>query len=160
MVASAKSWLCHAGVDRESPILPWGSPSKVPHLSPVQASTRYLSHLREAWNYDMSEGRDEWCMEQCDVVLTVPASFDEVARELTIRAAREAGLTKLTLLEEPQAAFYSWVRSQGTFWRDQEIHSFLRCLFYPFENPFFIGRDIMRDFHLKSRDFDHALLRV
>ena len=113
LVSSAKSWLCHGGVDREAPILPWGSPSEVPHLSPVEASARYLQHLREAWDHSMCKGRPEWTLGQSDVVLTVPASFDEVARELTVRAARQAGLEQLTLLEEPQAAFYSWVRSQG-----------------------------------------------
>jgi len=119
LVNSAKSWLCHAGVDRESDLLPWGQSSDVPHISPVEASSRYLRHLREAWDQEMSSGRSEWCMAKNDVVLTVPASFDEVARELTVRAAREAGIERLTLLEEPQAAFYSWVRSQGEFWRDQ-----------------------------------------
>ncbi len=119
LVTSAKSWLCHGGVNRESGILPWGSPSEIPHLSPVEVSARYLQHFREAWDHSMSNGRAEWTMGQSDVVLTVPASFDEMARELTVRAARQAGLQKLTLLEEPQAAFYSWVRSQGEFWRDQ-----------------------------------------
>ena len=119
LVSSAKSWLCHDGVDRQSGILPWGSPSDVPHLSPVEASARYLQHMREAWDHGMSNGRPEWTMGQSDVVLTVPASFDEVARELTVAAARQAGLARLTLLEEPQAAFYSWVRSQGDYWREQ-----------------------------------------
>jgi molecular chaperone DnaK (HSP70) len=119
LVASAKSWLCHSGVDREQGILPWGSPSDVPHVSPIDASSRYLQHMREAWDQGMSNGRPEWTLSQSDVVLTVPASFDEVARELTVRAARQAGLERLTLLEEPQAAFYSWVRSQGEFWREQ-----------------------------------------
>jgi len=121
LVSSAKSWLCHSGVDRESALLPWGSPSDVPHISPIDAAARYLQHIREAWNSDRSEGRTEWCLEQSEVVLTVPASFDEVARTLTVRAARLAGfnLARLTLLEEPQAAFYSWVRSQGSFWQEQ-----------------------------------------
>ncbi len=119
LVSSAKSWLVHAGVDRQAPILPWGSPSEVPHLSPVEASGRYLQHLREAWDRAMSRGRREWTLGESDVILTVPASFDEVARELTVAAARRAGLERLTLLEEPQAAFYSWVRSQGDLWRDE-----------------------------------------
>ena len=119
LVASAKSWLCHAGVDRQAPILPWGSPSEVPHLSPVEASQRYLQHLREAWDRQMSQGRSEWTIAGSEVVLTVPASFDEAARELTVEAARSAGLERLTLLEEPQAAFYSWVRSQGEEWHEQ-----------------------------------------
>jgi molecular chaperone DnaK (HSP70) len=119
LVSSAKSWLCHSGVDRTAGILPWGSPSEIPHVSPIEASARYLAHMREAWDHQMSNGRPEWTLGQSDVVLTVPASFDEVARELTVRAAREAGLGRLTLLEEPQAAFYSWVRSQGDAWREQ-----------------------------------------
>ena len=119
LIASAKSWLCHNGVDRQSPILPWGSPSEVPHLSPVEVASHVLQHIREAWDHTMSNGRPEWTMGQSDAVLTVPASFDEVARELTVAAAREAGLSRLTLLEEPQAAFYSWVRSQGDFWREE-----------------------------------------
>ncbi|MFH1130504.1 MAG: Hsp70 family protein [Pseudomonadota bacterium] len=119
LVLSAKSWLCHNGVDRESDILPWGSSSEVPHLSPVEVSARYLQHFREAWDHKMSEGRSEWSMAQCEVVLTVPASFDEVARKLTVRAAHLAGLQRLTLLEEPQAAFYSWIRSQGEDWKEQ-----------------------------------------
>ena len=119
LVSSAKSWLCHSGVDRQAAILPWGSPAEVPHVSPVDASARYLSHLREAWDHSMCNGRPEWTMGHSDVVLTVPASFDEVARELTVKAAREAGLSRLTLLEEPQAAFYSWVRSQGDYWKEQ-----------------------------------------
>lgn len=119
LVASAKSWLCHGGVDRLAPILPWGSPSEVPHLSPVEAAARYLQHLREVWDHNLSQGRVEWTLAQSDVVLTVPASFDEVARELTLDAARRAGITRLTLIEEPQAAFYSWVRSQGEGWREQ-----------------------------------------
>lgn len=119
LVSSAKSWLCHAGVDRSAPILPWGSPSDVPHVSPIVAAARYLQHLREAWDRKMSQGRGEWTLAQSDVVLTVPASFDEVARELTVEAARRAGLERLTLLEEPQAAFYSWVRSQGDLWTEE-----------------------------------------
>jgi molecular chaperone DnaK (HSP70) len=121
LISSAKSWLCHDGVDREAAILPWGSPSEVPHLSPIETSARVLSHVREAWNSEMSRGRREHTLEQSEVVLTVPASFDEVARTLTVRAAKQAGfnLEKLTLLEEPQAAFYSWVRSQGEFWQEQ-----------------------------------------
>jgi molecular chaperone DnaK (HSP70) len=118
LVHSAKSWLVHGGVDRQAPILPWGSPSEVPHLSPIEAASRYLQHMCEVWDHSMSNGRPEWTLAQSDVVLTVPASFDEVARELTVKAAHKAGLRQLTLLEEPQAAFYSWVRSQGEFWQE------------------------------------------
>jgi molecular chaperone DnaK (HSP70) len=121
LVASAKSWLCHGGVDRSAPILPWGSSSEVPRVSPVTAAARYLQHLREVWDRKLSQGRMEWTLAQSDVVLTVPASFDEVARELTVEAARRAGLERLTLLEEPQAAFYSWVRSQGEEWKEELV---------------------------------------
>ena len=104
MVSSAKSWLCHAGVDRTAPILPWGAPDGVPRRSPVEASALYLAHLREAWAHRFPSAP----LGEQEVVLTVPASFDEVARELTVRAAREVGLAHLTLLEEPQAAFYDF----------------------------------------------------
>ncbi|HET9599425.1 MAG TPA: Hsp70 family protein [Anaeromyxobacteraceae bacterium] len=104
LVASAKSWLSHPRVDRTAPILPWGAPEGVPRLSPVAASALYLGHLRGAWG---ARFPDHPLAEQ-DVVLTVPASFDEVARELTLRAAHEAGLSRVRLLEEPQAAFYDF----------------------------------------------------
>jgi hypothetical protein len=109
LVTSAKSWLCHAGVDRSAPLLPWSAPPDVPRVSPVEASTRYLRHLVDSWNQAMSHGRDELRLENQTVVLTVPASFDDMARTLTVEAARKAGLVNLTLLEEPQAAFYCWL---------------------------------------------------
>jgi hypothetical protein len=102
LVASAKSWLTHAAVDRTQPILPWGAPGEVARVSPVQASARYLEHLRHAWDARFP-GHP---LADQELVLTVPASFDEVARELTARAAQEAGLPRFVLLEEPQAAFY------------------------------------------------------
>src|SRR6266568_1255092 len=104
LVASAKSWLSHPRVDRTAEILPWGAPEGVPRLSPVSASALYLAHLREAWaaRFPGHPLADQ------ELVLTVPASFNEVARELTLRAAREAGLPRVTLLEEPQAAFYDF----------------------------------------------------
>ncbi|HVU33870.1 MAG TPA: Hsp70 family protein [Opitutaceae bacterium] len=104
LVASAKSWLCHPGVDRTASILPWGAPADVAKISPVQASGLYLSHLARAWDaaHPGAPIRDQ------EVVITVPASFDEVARALTVNAARDAGLQKFTLLEEPQAAFYDF----------------------------------------------------
>jgi molecular chaperone DnaK (HSP70) len=105
-VASAKSWLCHPSVDRTARILPWGAPPDVPRLSPVDASARILSHLREAWD---AAHPDAPLAEQ-DVIVTVPASFDEGARALTLQAAAHAGLPRLLLVEEPQAAFYDWVR--------------------------------------------------
>src|SRR5262245_5503442 len=109
LVTSAKSWLCHAGVDRSAPLLPWSAPPDVPRLSPVEASTRYLRHFVESWNHAMAKGDPECRLERQPVVLTVPASFDDVARTLTIEAATKAGLENVVLLEEPQAAFYSWL---------------------------------------------------
>src|SRR5262245_8687843 len=109
LVTSAKSWLCHAGVDRTAPLLPFGAPPDVPRVSPVEASTAYLRHLVNAWNHVMARDRPEDRLEKQTVVLTVPASFDDVARTLTVEAARKAGLENLTLLEEPQAAFYCWL---------------------------------------------------
>ncbi|MEW5852957.1 MAG: Hsp70 family protein [Myxococcota bacterium] len=109
LITSAKSWLCHGGVDRESAILPWGAPPEVPRLSPVHVSTMLLRHMKGAWDH----AHPGTPLHEQEVILTVPASFDEVARELTVQAAREAGLTRLTLLEEPQAAFYDFVGAQG-----------------------------------------------
>ena len=113
-VSSAKSWLCLSSVDRTAPILPWGAEHPENSCSPVEASARYLAHLRDAWNFVMasSEGdgtSDGLRFERQAIVLTVPASFDEEARELTVQAAREVGLENLTLLEEPLAAFYAWI---------------------------------------------------
>ena len=107
LVASAKSWLCHDAVDRTAKILPWGVDQPQQSCSPVEASSRYLAHIREAWN-DAMGNREGDRFEQQHIVLTVPASFDAEARELTVRAAHDAGIAHLTLLEEPQAAFYAW----------------------------------------------------
>ena len=104
-VASAKSWLSHAGVDRNAAILPWGAAEDVPRVSPVVASASYLAHVRAAWNRQHPGA----ALENQDIVLTVPASFDEGARALTLEAARLAGLPRLRLLEEPQAAFHDWL---------------------------------------------------
>jgi molecular chaperone DnaK (HSP70) len=109
LVSSAKSWLCHAGVDRHAALLPWGAPPEVTKVSPVEASARYLKHMAEAWNYEKAKGRTDFLLEEQEIVLTVPASFDDVARSLTAEAAQKAGFKHLTLLEEPQAAFYSWL---------------------------------------------------
>ena len=107
-VSSAKSWLSYPGVNRRASILPAQAEPPQPMISPVEASARYLMHLRDAWNGAM--GTDpETRFEHQEIVLTVPASFDEDARELTVEAARRAGLDKLTLLEEPLAAFYAWI---------------------------------------------------
>ncbi|WP_295994292.1 Hsp70 family protein [Rugamonas sp.] len=105
LVASAKSWLSHPGVDRSAPILPWGADAGVAKVSPVAASASYLAHVRAAWNARFPQQP----LEQQQIVLTIPASFDEGARALTMEAARMAGLTRLRLLEEPQAAFYDWL---------------------------------------------------
>ena len=115
LVASAKSWLSHGAADRTAPILPWGAPDEVPHISPVEASAEYLRHMAAAFDADMADPTVQ--LAQQDILLTVPASFDEEARELTLAAARAAGLAHVTLLEEPQAAFYAWLESQGDAWR-------------------------------------------
>src|SRR4051812_17517809 len=113
LVTSAKSWLCHAGVDRSAPLLPWSAPPDVPRISPVDASTRYLQHMVEGWNHAMAKGNEEAMLQKQMVVLTVPASFDDMARTLTVEAARKAGIENLTLLEEPQAAFYCWLATHS-----------------------------------------------
>jgi len=104
LVASAKSWLCHGGVDRTAAILPWGAPADVPKVSPMHASSLLLAHLAHAWDHAHPQAR----LAAQEVIITVPASFDEVARALTVTAARQAGFEKFTLVEEPQAAFYDF----------------------------------------------------
>ncbi len=116
LVSSAKSWLSHAGVDRRAPLLPWNAVPDVEKVSPVQASTAYLTHLRDAWNAAHGKNSDEK-LERQEIFLTVPASFDAVARDLTLEAAKAAGLEHVTLLEEPQAAFYAWLSAMGDSWR-------------------------------------------
>ena len=115
LVVSAKSWLSHSGVDRTAPLLPWHGGEDVAKLSPVDVSARYLAHVRAAWDHV----HPDHPLAGQDVVLGVPASFDEVARELTVLAARQAGLVRLVLLEEPQAAFYAWIHGRGTQWGTQ-----------------------------------------
>ncbi len=115
LVSSAKSWLCHARVDRRGPILPWGSGDEVRKVSPVQATAAYLSHIRNAWNRAQGDDEDAFLEHQW-VNVTVPASFDEVARDLTVEAAALAGLPRITLLEEPLAAFYSWLIEHENRW--------------------------------------------
>jgi molecular chaperone DnaK (HSP70) len=105
LVMSAKSWLSHSAVDRTAAILPWGAPADVEKMSPVDASSRLLRHMLESWNAAHPDAR----IERQEVVITVPASFDEIARALTVNAARQAGFDKFTLLEEPQAAFYDFI---------------------------------------------------
>lgn len=119
LVASAKSWLCHAGVDREAEILPWQAPSGARRVSPVDATADYLRHIRDSWNHAMAHDAAADRLESQEIVLTVPASFDEAARELTVAAAKRAGFAKLTLLEEPQAAFYCWIVTHQDAWQSQ-----------------------------------------
>jgi hypothetical protein len=117
LVASAKSWLSYGGAERTAPILPWGAPEGVNRISPLDASAEYLRHLGAAFDSLVARGQSEERLANQDVLLTVPASFDEEARELTARTARTAGLEHVTLLEEPQAAFYAWLDAQGDRWR-------------------------------------------
>lgn len=113
-VGGAKSWLCYSRVDRHDAILPWNAPSEVTKVSPVTASRRYLEHLVAAWNHRFPDAP----LDQQQVILTVPASFDAAARDLTREAAASAGLpADLILLEEPQAALYAWLERQGDRWR-------------------------------------------
>nr|WP_308632470.1 Hsp70 family protein [Massilia sp. YIM B02763] len=115
LVSSAKSWLSHPSVDRRAAILPTDAPEEVERVSPLTASTRYLEHLKAAWN----AAHPEAPFEQQAVTVTIPASFDPAARELTAEAARNAGYGSPTLLEEPQAALYSWIQGSEGRWRKQ-----------------------------------------
>jgi len=115
LVSSAKSWLCHGKVDRRAPILPWGADDQVAGMSPVAVTSAYLRHIKEAWN-ESQQGDKERCLENQTVMITVPASFDEVARELTVEAASQAGLEQIILLEEPLAAFYCWLSLHEEGW--------------------------------------------
>lgn len=114
LVASAKSWMCHDHADRRARILPWGAVEEVAKVSPVQAAAAYLAHIRNAWN--RAHPDEDKALERQIVIVTVPASFDEVARELTIEAAEAAGLPHVILLEEPLAAFYSWLMTHEKDW--------------------------------------------
>ena len=115
-IAAAKSWLCHHGIDRHGAVLPWNAPNDIPKISPVEVSRRYLEHMVSAWNHEFPN--DPLCDQS--VVLTVPASFDASARDLTRQAAILAGLPEdVVLLEEPQSALYSWLAHSGDVWRKQ-----------------------------------------
>ncbi len=114
LVSSAKSWLSHANVDRQAPILPWGADADVAKVSPVAASASYLAYVRAAWNHRFPQA----LLEKQELVLTIPASFDEGARALTLEAARLAGLPALRLVEEPQAAFYDYLQRRRDTLRD------------------------------------------
>lgn len=119
LISSAKSWLCHPGIDRTSPALPWGAPEGIERISPVEAVHWILRHLRHAWDHTMAAEDSAWELARQEVLITVPASFDAVARQLTVEAARAAGLPDIKLLEEPQAAFYAWLAQEGDRWREQ-----------------------------------------
>lgn len=113
LVESAKSWLCHGGVNRTAAILPWHAPDEIPKISPVDASASYLAHLRAAWDASIAAADPALVLSAQKVVVTVPASFDEVARRLTQEAAKRAGLGEVTLIEEPLAAFYAFIARTG-----------------------------------------------
>ncbi|SMY15341.1 Hsp70 family protein [Photobacterium aquimaris] len=115
LISSAKSWLCHGGVNRRDAFLPLNSPEEVVKVSPLEATQKYLEHMADAWNFQ----HPETPISDQDVTITVPASFDPAARELTAEAARNVGFKHLTLLEEPQAAVYSWIKNNDDSWRDQ-----------------------------------------
>jgi hypothetical protein len=118
LVTSAKSWLSNPHIDPKQRILPWRSDIAEQKLSPLECSRRYLAHLKDAFLHaERAQGRD-WDLSEAQIVLTVPASFDDVARSLTAEAAKAAGLGHVTLLEEPQAAFYAWTAKAGRTWRD------------------------------------------
>lgn len=119
LVSSAKSWLSHAGVDRSSALLPWQAPADVQRVSAVESSARYLSHLAAAWDHQQAESGHQERIAAQEIILTVPASFDAAARELTLEAATRAGLKNVTLLEEPQAALYAWIEAMGDAFRKQ-----------------------------------------
>jgi hypothetical protein len=118
LVTSAKSWLSNSHIDPKQPTLPWRSDSVEEKLSPFEISRRYLQHLKEAFLHAMHVQGRQWDLDDGQIVVTVPASFDEVARSLTAEAAAAAGLGNVTLLEEPQAAFYAWTARAGRQWRD------------------------------------------
>ena len=119
LVTSAKSWLSNFHTDPTSPVLPWKSEIKEPKLSAFECSRRYLEHMKEGFlNAERTRGRS-WSLAEGQVILAVPASFDEVARNLTADAAEAAGFGKVVLLEEPQAAFYAWTAQAGSDWRNQ-----------------------------------------
>ncbi|MGD0091326.1 MAG: Hsp70 family protein, partial [Planctomycetota bacterium] len=117
LASAAKSWLCQPHVDPRAPRLPLGAPEDVDKLSPVEVSARILRHLREAWDATLGKGQKGCELKRQKIYLCVPASFDAAARELTVEAARAAGFGDVTLLEEPQAAFYAWLESTGGQWR-------------------------------------------
>jgi len=125
LVTSAKSWLSHPSVDHNAEILPWGGSNDVSKISPIDASASYLSHIRTVWRHNFSDAP----LEQQDIVITVPASFDEAARSLTLEAAKIAGLNNVRLLEEPQAVCYDWLRRNAGKINErlENVHLLLIC---------------------------------
>jgi molecular chaperone DnaK (HSP70) len=117
LITSAKSWLSNPHIDARHPSLPWGSDIEDEKLSPFECSRRYLAHIKNAFLYAGRARMRNCDLSESEVVLTVPASFDAVAQSLTAEAAEAAGLGKVTLLEEPQAAFYAWIEQAGREWR-------------------------------------------
>ena len=115
LISSAKSWLCNTRIDRTQPILPWNAPEENTKISPLQAMATFLRHIKHAWSEEFTKDK----LEDQKVVVTIPASFDAAARDLIVEASRMAGLPGITLLEEPQAAFYSWISQDDSPWRQQ-----------------------------------------
>ena len=115
LISSAKSWLCNTRIDRTQPVLPWNAPEENARVSPLQAIANFLEHVRLAWNQENTKDK----LENQKVIVTIPASFDAAARDLTVEAAKKAGLSEVTLLEEPQSAFYSWISQGDKPWRKQ-----------------------------------------
>lgn len=120
LVTSAKSWLCHPRIDREAAILPWQSETVQERISPVTAAMLYLSHMKQIWNKSLGADGEDQLFERQKIVVTVPASFDPVARNLTLKAVEQAGFPPVTLLEEPQAAFYDFLHRH-----QQQLHTVL-----------------------------------
>lgn len=122
-ISSAKSWLCHAGVNRRDKILPWGNSESSQKKSPVEAARIYLEYVKNAWDHKLGKVKDAdglpCVLAEQQTIITVPASFDETARELTLEAAKEAGLKYVSLLEEPLAAFYAWLSKHDDDWKER-----------------------------------------
>ena len=116
-ISSAKSWLCVSNIERLSPILPWNQQNPDRKVSPLEATKRYLEHIKDSWNYSIGQDNEKDQFQSQNIILTVPASFDAAGRELTVKAAELAGFS-VTLLEEPQAAFYAWLQEHDLNWRD------------------------------------------
>ena len=119
LITSAKSWLCNHHIDRKGEVLPWQSESVTTKFSPFETTRIYLQHIISSFDFNAKNNHKEISLDDCQVIVTVPASFDEVARSLTFEAATAAGINDLVLLEEPQAAFYAWIGQNDNSWRKQ-----------------------------------------